>query len=237
MRCIRTFFFCSLRSPAECRARHQRRRPHFLLAGDGVRRKSWDWRRVVGAWNWRSVSWHASWCDSHVRTSNRRFVIRGSCSVASAQSWSCCSARSWVWFWRFHSPMRKQWFRDTVTQASSAIVWAEPVPSDQRLWWDIILNVGLELFFFLFHLRWLFSLHLVFFKVRVRVDGQEVLKEPLPKLRALWEDTSFQLERLQANEVCVRQEEEGLAKRTQPYFKLTFDPSEMPGISHLSKTN
>lgn len=68
------------------------------------------------------------------------------------------------------------------------------------------------------------------------MDGQEVLREPLPHLRALWEDTSFQLERLQANEICVKQEEEGLAKRTQPYFKLTFDPSETPSISQLSKT-
>uniref|UniRef100_A0A665UK54 Phosphoribosylformylglycinamidine synthase n=1 Tax=Echeneis naucrates TaxID=173247 RepID=A0A665UK54_ECHNA len=72
--------------------------------------------------------------------------------------------------------------------------------------------------------------------VSVQVDGQELLREPLPRLRALWEDTSFQLERLQANELCVKQEEEGLAKRTQPYFKLTFDPSEMPSISNLSKT-
>ncbi len=68
------------------------------------------------------------------------------------------------------------------------------------------------------------------------MDGQEVLRESLPDLRALWEDTSFQLERLQANEICVKQEEEGLAKRTQPYFKLTFDPSEMPSISQLSKS-
>lgn len=71
------------------------------------------------------------------------------------------------------------------------------------------------------------------FQVKVRVDGQEVLSERLPELRALWEDTSFQLECLQANEICVRQEEEGLAKRTQPYFKLTFDTKEMPSIGHL----
>lgn len=63
-----------------------------------------------------------------------------------------------------------------------------------------------------------------------------MLKEPLPKLRAIWEDTSFQLERLQANEICVKQEEEGLAKRTQPYFRLTFDPCEMPCNGQLSKT-
>ncbi|KAI3368319.1 hypothetical protein L3Q82_008027 [Scortum barcoo] len=67
--------------------------------------------------------------------------------------------------------------------------------------------------------------------VSVRVDGQEVLRDSLPNLRTLWEDTSFQLERLQANEICVKQEEEGLAKRTQPYFKLTFDPCEVPSIS------
>lgn len=73
------------------------------------------------------------------------------------------------------------------------------------------------------------------FQVSVRVDGEVVLKEPLPNLRAIWEDTSFQLERLQANEICVKQEEEGLAKRTQPYFKLTFDPSEMPSVNQLSK--
>ncbi|MEQ2256087.1 hypothetical protein ILYODFUR_020730, partial [Ilyodon furcidens] len=70
--------------------------------------------------------------------------------------------------------------------------------------------------------------------VRVRVDGQEVLYESLPDLRAVWESTSFQLERLQADELCVKQEEEGLSKRTQPYFKLTFDPSETPSIHQLS---
>uniref|UniRef100_A0AAX7SFK8 Phosphoribosylformylglycinamidine synthase n=1 Tax=Astatotilapia calliptera TaxID=8154 RepID=A0AAX7SFK8_ASTCA len=67
--------------------------------------------------------------------------------------------------------------------------------------------------------------------IRVRVDGKEVLRELLPDLRAMWEDTSFQLERLQANELYIKQEEEGLSKRTQPYFKLTFNPSEMPTIS------
>uniref|UniRef100_A0AAY4D7H6 Phosphoribosylformylglycinamidine synthase n=1 Tax=Denticeps clupeoides TaxID=299321 RepID=A0AAY4D7H6_9TELE len=67
-------------------------------------------------------------------------------------------------------------------------------------------------------------------KVRVSVCGQEVLDEPLPSLRALWESTSFQLERLQANPLCVQQEEEGLSYRTQPYFKLTFDPAVTPLI-------
>ncbi|XP_062412809.1 phosphoribosylformylglycinamidine synthase [Sardina pilchardus] len=70
--------------------------------------------------------------------------------------------------------------------------------------------------------------------VTVKVDGQEVLSESLPKLRALWESTSFQLERLQADPLCVQQEEDGLARRTQPYFNLTFDPATIPKIDDLS---
>ena len=63
-----------------------------------------------------------------------------------------------------------------------------------------------------------------------------MLSERLPSLRALWESTSFQLERLQANEDCVKQEEEGLSRRTQPCFNMSFDPSEMLDISQLGKT-
>uniref|UniRef100_A0A671PA92 Phosphoribosylformylglycinamidine synthase n=1 Tax=Sinocyclocheilus anshuiensis TaxID=1608454 RepID=A0A671PA92_9TELE len=37
----------------------------------------------------------------------------------------------------------------------------------------------------------------------VSVCGQEVLNERLPTLRAIWESTSFQLERLQANPLCL----------------------------------
>lgn len=66
--------------------------------------------------------------------------------------------------------------------------------------------------------------------VKVSLRGQEVLNERLPTLRALWESTSFQLERLQANPLCVQEEEEGLVSRTQPYIKLTFDPSQTPII-------
>ncbi|XP_026146936.1 phosphoribosylformylglycinamidine synthase-like [Carassius auratus] len=71
-------------------------------------------------------------------------------------------------------------------------------------------------------------------RVKVWVCGQEVLNERLPTLRAIWESTSFQLERLQANPLCVQEEEEGLASRTQQYLKLTFDPSQTPVIKELS---
>lgn len=71
-------------------------------------------------------------------------------------------------------------------------------------------------------------------RVRVSLCGQEVLNERLPTLRAIWESTSFQLERLQANPLCVQAEEEGLASRTQQYLKLTFDPSQTPISKELS---
>uniref|UniRef100_A0A8C2DYN0 Phosphoribosylformylglycinamidine synthase n=1 Tax=Cyprinus carpio TaxID=7962 RepID=A0A8C2DYN0_CYPCA len=72
-------------------------------------------------------------------------------------------------------------------------------------------------------------------RVRVSLCGQEVLNERLPTLRAIWESTSFQLERLQANPLCVQAEEEGLASRTQQYLKLTFDPSQTPISKELWK--
>ncbi|XP_053825172.1 LOW QUALITY PROTEIN: phosphoribosylformylglycinamidine synthase, partial [Vidua macroura] len=60
--------------------------------------------------------------------------------------------------------------------------------------------------------------------VTVAVGGQEVLAEPVGDLRALWEQTSFRLERLQAAPACVEQEEQDLATRWGPEFRVTFDP-------------
>ncbi|KAJ8388427.1 hypothetical protein AAFF_G00133030 [Aldrovandia affinis] len=70
--------------------------------------------------------------------------------------------------------------------------------------------------------------------VKVQVCGQKVLSDCLPHLRALWESTSFQLERLQANPLCVQQEEDGLACRTQPFYRLTYDPAQTPNIKELA---
>lgn len=46
----------------------------------------------------------------------------------------------------------------------------------------------------------------------------------MPKLRNIWESTSFQLERLQRNPVCVEQEEKGLLTRRPPPYHATFIP-------------
>ena len=62
-----------------------------------------------------------------------------------------------------------------------------------------------------------------------------MISDSLPHLRALWESTSFQLERLQANVTCVQQEEDGLACRTQPFYNLTFEPAQTPNFKGLGE--
>ncbi|XP_007126682.1 phosphoribosylformylglycinamidine synthase isoform X1 [Physeter macrocephalus] len=66
--------------------------------------------------------------------------------------------------------------------------------------------------------------------VRVSVNGAVVLEEPVGQLRALWEETSFQLDRLQAEPHCVAQEEVGLRERTGPTYCLppTFPKASVP---------
>jgi phosphoribosylformylglycinamidine synthase len=59
---------------------------------------------------------------------------------------------------------------------------------------------------------------------RITVGGTVVLDQDVGELRDLWEATSFELDRLQADADCVRQEREGLRHRTAPPFSLTFRP-------------
>ncbi|KAM5273538.1 phosphoribosylformylglycinamidine synthase [Ctenodactylus gundi] len=64
--------------------------------------------------------------------------------------------------------------------------------------------------------------------VRVSVNGAVAVEEPVGQLRALWEETSFQLERLQAEPRCVAEEERGLRERTGPNYCL---PPNFPKAS------
>nr|XP_019600699.1 PREDICTED: phosphoribosylformylglycinamidine synthase [Rhinolophus sinicus] len=66
--------------------------------------------------------------------------------------------------------------------------------------------------------------------VQVSVNGAVVLEEPVGQLRALWEETSFQLDRLQAEPSCVAEEEQGLKERTGPSYCLppTFPKASLP---------
>jgi phosphoribosylformylglycinamidine synthase len=60
--------------------------------------------------------------------------------------------------------------------------------------------------------------------VRIRMGGEVVLEGDVRELRDLWEATSFQLDRLQANPERVEQERAGLHDRTGPTFVVPFDP-------------
>ena len=61
--------------------------------------------------------------------------------------------------------------------------------------------------------------------VRVRFNGRVVVNEDVAVLRDLWEETSFRLDRLQANPDLVEQESVGLRTRTGPSFALSFAPA------------
>ena len=61
--------------------------------------------------------------------------------------------------------------------------------------------------------------------VTLRYNGEEVLRGDVGELRDLWEETSFQLDRLQANPECVDQERSGLRDRTGPKFTVPYAPT------------
>ncbi|MEE9133055.1 MAG: phosphoribosylformylglycinamidine synthase [Gemmatimonadota bacterium] len=64
--------------------------------------------------------------------------------------------------------------------------------------------------------------------VTIRYSGAEVLSDDVRELRDIWEETSFQLDRLQANPTCVAEEKAGLRDRTGPKFNLPYTPRPTP---------
>ncbi|XP_073951464.1 phosphoribosylformylglycinamidine synthase [Choristoneura fumiferana] len=61
--------------------------------------------------------------------------------------------------------------------------------------------------------------------VSVKVNGEAVLNVKLIDVYRMWEETSYQLECLQANSECVRQEWEGLKNRKGVTYSVTYDPT------------
>lgn len=62
------------------------------------------------------------------------------------------------------------------------------------------------------------------------MNGTVVVEEPVGQLRDLWEETSFQLELLQAEPRCVAEERQGLKERAGPSYCLppTFPTASVP---------
>ena len=60
--------------------------------------------------------------------------------------------------------------------------------------------------------------------VAIHVNGAEVLAEDMRTLRAIWEETSYRLERLQMNPDCAEAERSALHDRKGPSYQLPFTP-------------
>ncbi len=66
-------------------------------------------------------------------------------------------------------------------------------------------------------------------EIRIRVNEQPVFRENMNELRAVWEETSYQIERLQTNPECAEEEKRVDFDRKGPAYKLTFSPSPSRG--------
>ena len=65
-------------------------------------------------------------------------------------------------------------------------------------------------------------------RIAVMYNGRVVLQSDMPVLRQLWEDTSYQLERLQVNTACAEMERRNIFDRKGPDYKVTFKPEPTP---------
>ena len=56
-----------------------------------------------------------------------------------------------------------------------------------------------------------------------------VLQSDMQKLRQWWEETSYQIERLQVNPDCADEEKQNIFERTGPQYHVSFKPQPTPG--------
>jgi phosphoribosylformylglycinamidine synthase len=71
--------------------------------------------------------------------------------------------------------------------------------------------------------------------VRFSVNGLTELEADMRELRRIWEDTSYRLERLQANPACADEESRNILDRPGPGFSVTFTPKETPELRERPK--
>ncbi len=67
-------------------------------------------------------------------------------------------------------------------------------------------------------------------------EGEFYFKEEMVKLRQIWEETSFQLEKLQSNPVTAEAEKENIYNRPGPNYTLSFSPQPTLDI-FLNRSN
>ena len=72
--------------------------------------------------------------------------------------------------------------------------------------------------------------------IRISYNGAMVLAEDMRLLRQWWEETSYQLERLQVKPACADAEKQNIYDRKGPTYHLSFTP-ETTAPEVLAKTN
>ena len=65
-------------------------------------------------------------------------------------------------------------------------------------------------------------------QITIQFNSEPVLKESMQELRRIWEETSFQLEKLQMNPECAVEEKQNIYDRKGPHYFLSFNPKETP---------
>lgn len=67
-------------------------------------------------------------------------------------------------------------------------------------------------------------------KVVISQEGNIIFESDMPTLRALWEETSYQIELLQKNPECTEEERKIVFDRKGPKYSLSFDPQKTPNV-------
>lgn len=65
-------------------------------------------------------------------------------------------------------------------------------------------------------------------RIQIRMNGDLVLDEDMRLLREWWEETSYQLERLQVTPDCANEEKKNCYDRQGPNYHLSFSPQPAP---------
>lgn len=65
-------------------------------------------------------------------------------------------------------------------------------------------------------------------RITIRYNGETVLDEDMRELRGIWEETSHQLELLQADPDCAREEKKNIYDRKGPSYRLPFSSESTP---------
>jgi len=65
-------------------------------------------------------------------------------------------------------------------------------------------------------------------EIKISINGELIFDEYMRVLRDIWEETSYHLDRHQANPVCVHEERKVIFDRKGPHYNVTFTPQKTP---------